>query len=83
MSPVKAVDVLRILAQGRAGTTMCPSDVARALEPRDWRALMPGVRRAALELVDAGQADILQRGRVVDGRTARGPIRIRERPTET
>jgi len=80
---VKATDVLRILAQGRAGTTMCPSDVARALDPDGWRALMPAVRRAAFELVDAGEADVLQRGRVVDGRAARGAIRIRKRPRET
>ncbi|HTV01348.1 MAG TPA: DUF3253 domain-containing protein [Luteitalea sp.] len=80
---MKATDVLRILAQGRAGTTMCPSDVARALDPDGWRALMPAVRRAAFELVDAGEADVLQRGRVVDGRAARGAIRIRKRPRET
>ena len=70
-------EVLAILQKGRAGTTMCPSDVARKLDPVGWRALMPAVRSAAFSLADAGLVEVTQRGQVVDGRTARGAIRLR------
>lgn len=70
-------EVLAILQNGRPGTTMCPSGVARKLDPVGWRALMPAVRAAAFSLADAGLVEITQRGSVVDGRTARGAIRLR------
>lgn len=70
-------DVLCILQKGRPGATMCPSDVARTLDPDRWRALMPVVRAAALALADAGLVEVTQRGVVVDGRTTRGAIRLR------
>jgi hypothetical protein len=77
-------DVLAILQKGRPGTTMCPSDVARKLDPVGWRALMPDVRAAAFSLADAGLVEVTHRGVVVDGRTARGAIRLRAvaRPDE-
>ncbi|MFW5472493.1 DUF3253 domain-containing protein [Knoellia sp. CPCC 206450] len=42
-----------------------------------WRDLMEHARRAARRLVDAGEVEVLQQGRVVDPSTAMGPIRIR------
>ena len=35
---------------------------------------------AARRLVDAGRIEIIQRGRVVDPSTAKGPIRLRLKP---
>ncbi len=69
--------ILEMLAARARNTSLCPSDVARAAAPDDWRPLMEPVRRAARRLVDAGAVEITQRGRVVDPATARGPIRIR------
>ena len=66
-----------LLAARAADSTICPSDVARAVAPEDWRPLMEPVRRAARRLVAAGEVEITQRGAVVDPSTARGPIRIR------
>lgn len=62
------------LRRGR-GTSLCPSEVAKALAG-DWRPLMPEVRAVA-----ATMPEILatQRGVEVDPRTARGPIRLRLR----
>jgi len=67
------------LAAVPAGSTMCPSEVARAVGGEDdaWRALMEPTRQAARRLVAEGVAQITQRGQVVDPSTARGPIRIR------
>jgi Protein of unknown function (DUF3253) len=64
------------LARVRPGATVCPSEIARAVSD-DWRPLMEPTRAVARRLVASGEAEVLQRGRVVDPSTARGPIRIR------
>ena len=72
-------DALRSLLAGRTGT-VCPSEAARAVggeAQARWRPLMPAAREAAARLVDAGEAEVTQRGEVVDVRTARGPVRVR------
>lgn len=61
----------------RGTSTTCPSEIARALEPEDWRPLMQPVRDAASELQRAGRVDAYQRGRPVNVDEARGPIRLR------
>jgi hypothetical protein len=38
--------IVRLL-DARARASICPSDAARALDPGDWRRLMPGARAAA------------------------------------
>ncbi len=62
------------LLRGRQ-KSLCPSEVAKALA-RDWRPLMPEVRKAA-----AAMPEILatQRGVEVDPVQAKGPIRLRLR----
>jgi hypothetical protein len=69
--------ILDLLEQ-RAPSTICPSDVARAVGPEDgWRELMQPVRDAAGRLAARGEVEVTQRGEVVDVDTARGPVRIR------
>ena len=59
------------------GRTICPSEVARALMGDEGlRPLMPGVREVAAALADRGEIVVTRRGRPVDARTARGPIRL-------
>ena len=72
----------RLLDQRRAGTTICPSEAARALDPTSWRGLMPAARAAAGRLAAAGEVEVTQRGEVVDVATARGPVRIRRASVE-
>jgi hypothetical protein len=72
--------ILALLAARRAGATICPSEAARALagdDPSDWRPLMPAMREAAAALADEGRVAVTRRGRVVDARSARGPVRVR------
>jgi hypothetical protein len=71
--------ILELLGRRAPGATICPSEAARAIDPDGWRARMDEVREAAFALADAGDVEITQRGTVVDGRTARGPIRLRRR----
>lgn len=69
-------EILRLL-DARPGKTICPSEAARAVEPNRWRTLMERSRRAARRLVAKREVVITQRGRVVDGSTAKGPIRVK------
>lgn len=72
--------VLSLLAQRAEGATICPSEAARAVGGEQWRDLMEPARAAARRLVDAGEVEVTQGGRVVDPATARGPIRVRRAP---
>jgi hypothetical protein len=59
------------------GKTICPSEVARRVDPEDWRPLMDPARRVAARLVEAGELEMTLQGQVVDPATARGPVRLR------
>ena len=72
--------ICRLLDQRRPDASICPSEAARAVDPREWRALMPAARAAAGRLAAAGVVVVTQGGSVVDVTTAPGPVRIR-RPT--
>jgi hypothetical protein len=80
---VRAVDreleatILALLSARSRGTSICPSEAARAVGGEEWRPLMEPARAAARRLQAGGRAVITQRGRPVDPSTAKGPIRIR------
>lgn len=71
-----------LLREARPGASICPSQVARAIDATHWRALMPRVRAAAGRLAVRGEIDVTQRGRTVDVTTARGPVRLRRRAAD-
>ena len=41
---------LEMLRKRKMGASLCPSEVARAVQPQNWRPLMPAVRKAARDL---------------------------------
>lgn len=71
-------EVMFTLLRSRAEhATICPSEVARALEPVHWRPLMPRIRAVAKTLAGAGRVELRQRGKVISPfSTIRGPLRI-------
>ena len=75
--------ILELLAERGRDKTICPSEAAKRVggkdERRDWAGLMEPARAAARRLVAAGRIVITQGGRVVDGSTAKGPIRLKLR----
>jgi hypothetical protein len=75
--------IIALLGTRSQGSTICPSEAVRALYPgftsEALRVQMEPARRAARRLVNAGRLEIVQRGRVVDPSTARGPVRLRLR----
>ncbi|MDO9357508.1 MAG: DUF3253 domain-containing protein [Polaromonas sp.] len=73
-----------LLDARQAGTTICPSEVARALAPDGWRPLMPRVRSVSVDMAGEGALSISQRGQVVTpGEPLRGPIRLGRAALET
>ena len=72
-----------ILAQTAARgpeKSICPSEVARALDPEEWQRLMPRIRREAALLAREGRIDVLRKGKPVDPeQEIRGVIRLRVR----
>lgn len=78
------------MVAARAPNSLCPSEVARAYEARrvgatedDWRQWMEAVRCAARRLAAEGKVDVLQKDRIIDAATMRGPIRIRRSASVT
>jgi hypothetical protein len=73
----RAAAAIRALLRSRGpGKTICPSDVARVIGAAGWRSQMSLVREVAADLVAREELRVLQRGQVVDPRSARGPIRL-------
>ena len=73
-------EILRHVTARGPDKLICPSEVARALDPEAWRGLLTPVRRAAARLAQAGRIDILRKGRPVDPTLEiKGVIRLRAR----
>jgi hypothetical protein len=73
-------EILRQTAERGPTKSICPSEVARALEPEEdrWRRLMGPIRAAAIRLARAGQVDILRKGKPASpDAEIRGVIRLR------
>ena len=78
MDDVKTL-ILRLTAARGPDKSICPSEVARALDP-NWQPRMKQVRAAAVELARAGQIDVLRKGKPVsDLDNLRGVIRLRRK----
>ena len=69
--------IVALLDQRARDATICPSEAARFVSGDDWRDGMERTRRAARRLVERGEIEVCQRGRVVDASRAKGPIRLR------
>lgn len=69
--------MLRLAKERGPAKSICPSEVARALNPKEWRDTMRDVRHVAIELCNEGRIEVLQKGARVNPLTARGPIRLR------
>ena len=65
-------------ARGPAGS-VSPEDIARALEPENWRPLLAAVRQAAIRLLRDGRIEVLRKGKPVAEADIRGVIRLRIR----
>lgn len=67
---------IRTLTRKRVESSICPSDVARAVGGESWRSRMDDVRRVAAELAARDEIVVTQKGERVRIEEARGPVRI-------
>lgn len=72
----RAAATIRALLRHRAGKTICPSDVARAIAGLRWRVAMPEVRAIVHALAARSEIEVQQGGKKADPARARGPIRL-------
>lgn len=69
--------ILTLLDLRNADASICPSEVARAVNPSGWRKLMPDVRAVARELARDGVIAVTQKGqRLSLDDEWRGPVRL-------
>jgi hypothetical protein len=75
--------ILALLGERSDGASVCPSDVARSEQPRQWRSQMDTVRDAARHLARQDLIVITQRGRRLDpDEPFKGPVRFRALSTK-
>ena len=71
--------ILQLTAARGPGKSICPSEVARALQS-NWQSRLTDVRRAASRLALAGRIEILRKGQPIDPGAVKGVIRLRQAP---
>jgi hypothetical protein len=73
-----AETIFALLAIRSSASTICPSEVARAIahDEAGWRSLMPEVRRVTARLAAEGRVRVTSQGEPIDPLAAHGPIRI-------
>jgi hypothetical protein len=79
MPPLEAVEAEILRRVGATEKSICPSEVARGLAPERWQPLMGLVRKAAGRLSEAGQIDILRKGKPIAPEAMHGVIRLRRK----
>ncbi|MDB5414365.1 MAG: Zinc finger protein [Rubritepida sp.] len=70
--------ILALTAEAGPAKSISPTDVARGLEPENWRPLMGPIRKAAARLSTAGRIDILRKGKTIAPEAIHGVIRLRQ-----
>ncbi|WP_415923067.1 DUF3253 domain-containing protein [Steroidobacter sp.] len=68
--------ILKLLQARGPNKTICPSELLSG-DDKQNPALMEEVRSSARTLASQNLIEFTQRGKVVDPKTARGPIRLR------
>ena len=69
--------IQELLKSRNTEASICPSEAARVVFGKYWRAQMTKVREVANNMAKHNQIEICQKGAVVDPETAKGPIRLR------
>ena len=75
--------IFDLLSRRDPGKSICPSEAARAVDPKGWRRLMGQTRATAVGLARRGQLVITRHGRPVDPESFKGVYRLRLPDPET
>jgi len=74
--PIEAA-IFDKLSQREPGKSICPSEVAKDLQPDGWQRMMGRVRGVAVGLARQGRLVITKKGKPVDPDNFKGVIRLR------
>lgn len=74
--PIEA-EIFNQLARREPGKSICPSEVAKALQPEQWQRMMGKVRGVAVGLARQERLVITKKGKPVDPDAFKGVIRLR------
>lgn len=74
--PIEAA-IFDRLAERDPGKSICPSEVAKDLQPEGWQRMMGRVRGVAVGLARQGRLVITKKGKPVDPDDFKGVIRLR------
>ena len=66
-----------LLSQVRDGESISPNDVAKAIDPINWRRELPKVRSLAIGMARQGRIEVLRKGKPVDPEGFKGLYRLR------
>lgn len=69
--------IFSVLERLGPGKSACPTDVARLVDPEDFRRALPKVRSAAVGLARQGRLTITRKGRPVDPDAFKGVWRMK------
>jgi len=72
--------ILTLVTARGAGKTICPSEVAKELDPENWRSLLTKVRRTAQAMAKQGEIAIYRKGKPIEPDAMKGVIRLGLRP---
>ena len=73
--------IVEILERKPRGSSICPSEAAKELNPGGWKELQEPARCAARRLEARGKIELKQQGQNVNPSTAKGAIRLSKRTT--
>jgi len=68
-----------LLRERGPGKTICPSEIARRIDPSNWKSQMAAVHDIVTERALTGDISVLQKGEVVDPKKRRGVYRIQRK----
>jgi hypothetical protein len=69
--------IFSLLAAKEPGKSIAPEEAARALDPENWRKVLPQVRSTAVGLARAGRLVITRHGKPADPDSFKGVYRLR------
>ena len=75
--PAEIDAIILSLCAAAPGKSISPTNVAKALDPENWRRHLSKIRARARALTTAGEIEILRKGKPVPPERAKGVIRLR------
>ena len=77
MSQLIEETISALLSQVRDDKSISPNDIAKAIDPINWRRELPKVRGVIIGLARQGRIEVLRKGKPIEPEGFKGIYRIR------